>query len=179
MDVTRAQGASLQIAELVEHEQRVVAGAAEVPVVGAALLCAEGRALARIHVEHDGPRRSPLVHGVDPISRQIGERGEVLRPRQPLGLEAAHLAGRGGGPRNRSVADHPTHRRIVAQTPGVVHILVAGEPAKYRLPQQPDQEVLSVLTGARLRQSLATGCAQSEHVVQLAIGQQTAIGGDH
>ena len=111
------------------------------------------------------------VQGVDPISRQIGERGEVLRPCQPLRLEAAHLAGRGGAPRNRSVTDHPPHRRIVAQPLGVVHILVAGEPAKYRLTQQPDQEVASILAGARLRQSLATACGQTKDVVQLAVGE--------
>ena len=49
-------------------------------VVGAAFLLAVGRALARIHVEHDHLRRSPLVHLVDPLAGQIGERGEVLRP---------------------------------------------------------------------------------------------------
>ena len=179
MDVARPQGAPLQIAELVEHEQRVIAGAAEMPVVGAAFLVAVGRALARIHVEHDDARLTPLVHLVNPPAGQIGKSGEVLGPGQPLRLEAAHLAGRGSGPGNRFVADHPTHRRIVAQPLGVVHILVAGEPPEHRLPQQTDQEMLSVLAGARLRQSLATACGQSEHVVQFAIGQQSAIGGDH
>ena len=38
MDVAGAQGASLQISELVEQEQGMVAGAAEVPVVRSALL---------------------------------------------------------------------------------------------------------------------------------------------
>lgn len=47
------------------------------------------------------------------------------------------------------------------------------------LPQQPDQKVLSVLAGASIRQSLATGCGQSEHVVHLAIGEQSPVGGDH
>src|SRR5271169_7262203 len=75
--VARAQGAPLDIAELVEHEQRVVAGTAEMPVVSAAFLLAVSRALARIHVEHDGPRRSPLVHLVDPLARPIGASGEA------------------------------------------------------------------------------------------------------
>src|SRR6516164_9302460 len=43
MDVTRSQSAPLDIAELVEHEYRVIAGAAEMPVVGAAFLLAIGR----------------------------------------------------------------------------------------------------------------------------------------
>jgi len=105
------------------------------------------------------------------LAGQIGKRGKVLRPCQPLRLEAAHLAGGGGAPRNRSATDHPPHRRIVAQSLGVVHILVAGEPAKYRLPQQPDQQMPPVLAGARLRQSLATACGQTKNVVQLAVGE--------
>jgi integrase len=48
------------------------------------------------HVEHDNPRRSSLVHLVNPVAGEIGERGEVLGPAEPLRLEAAHLAGRGG-----------------------------------------------------------------------------------
>jgi hypothetical protein len=53
MDVALAQRRTLQIAELVEHEQRMVAGAGEVTVVGGAFLIAMGRADTRIHVEHD------------------------------------------------------------------------------------------------------------------------------
>ena len=80
MDVPGPQGAALQIAKLVEQEERVIAGAAEVPVVGAAFLCAVSRAFARIHIEHDDPRLTPLVHRVDPLARQISEGGEVHRP---------------------------------------------------------------------------------------------------
>jgi hypothetical protein len=177
--VARPQDAALDIAELVEHEQRVIAGAAEMAVVGAAFLLAVGRALARIHVEHNHPRRSPLVHLVDPPAGQIGEHGEVLLPAQPLRLEAAHLAGRSGKPGNRPVAHHPAHRRIATQPLGVVHVLVTGQPPEHRLPQQPDQQMPSVLAGACLGQSLASACGQSKNVVQFAIGQQSAIGGDH
>ena len=176
--VARPQGAPLQIAELVEHEQRVIAGAAEVAVVGAAFLLAVGRALARIHVEHDDPRRSPLVHLVDPLAGQIGESGEVLGPAQPLRLEAAHLAGRGGRPGDRPVADHPAHRRIAAQPVGVVHVLVAGQPPEHRLAQQADQPMATVLAGARVGQRIGTRVGQAQRVIQLAIGQQPGIGGD-
>src|SRR3954454_22814331 len=44
VDVARTQGAAFQVAELIENEQRVIARAAEVPVVGAALLLTKGRA---------------------------------------------------------------------------------------------------------------------------------------
>jgi len=48
------------------------------PIVGATFLCAVSRAFARIHIEHDDPRLTPLVHRVDPLARQIGKSGEVF-----------------------------------------------------------------------------------------------------
>src|SRR3954447_2382690 len=48
VDVARPQCASLDIAELVEHEQRMIAGTSEMPVVGAAFLFTVGRAFARV-----------------------------------------------------------------------------------------------------------------------------------
>jgi hypothetical protein len=94
--VSGSQRAPLDIVKLVEHEQRVTAHAAEVAVIGAAFLFAVGRAFTQIHVENDDSRRSPLVHLVDPLAGQIGESGKVLGLAQPLRLEPAHLAGRGG-----------------------------------------------------------------------------------
>ena len=78
MHVARPQRTPLDIAELVEHEQRMIAGTGEMAVVGAAFLLAIGRAFARIHVEYDGLRPSPPAHPVDPLTGQIGERGKVL-----------------------------------------------------------------------------------------------------
>ena len=51
--VAGTQGAAFEITELVEHEQRMIAGAGVMPVPNAHLLLAMGRAHARIHVEHD------------------------------------------------------------------------------------------------------------------------------
>src|SRR6516162_1398894 len=113
----------------------MVAGAAEVAVVGTAFLLAVGWALARIHVEHDHPRRSSLVHLVDPPAGQISKSGKVLGPTEPLRLEAAHLARRGGSSGDRPVADHPAHRRVATQSFGVVHVLITSQPSEHRLPQ--------------------------------------------
>jgi hypothetical protein len=135
MHVSGSQRAPLQIAELVEHEQRVAAGAAKVTIVGAGFLLPVSWALAPIHIEHDHLRCPPLMYLVDPLAGQISQRGEVLGPTEPFRLEPAHLAGRSGKAGDRPVADHPAHRRVVTQSLGVVHILIAGEPAKYRLPQ--------------------------------------------
>src|ERR1700730_1929422 len=46
----------------------MITGATEMPIVGDAFLCAVSRAFARIHIEHDDPRLTPLVHRVDPLA---------------------------------------------------------------------------------------------------------------
>jgi hypothetical protein len=66
VNVAWTQRAAFQIAELVEHEQRVKAGAGLMTVPDAGLLFAMGRAYARIHVKHNATRRSSTVHEVDP-----------------------------------------------------------------------------------------------------------------
>src|SRR3954471_18819232 len=78
MDVARPQGTPLDVAELVEHEQRMIAGAGEMAVIGAAFLFAVGGSFARIHVEYDDLRPSPPAYFVNPPTRQIGERGKVV-----------------------------------------------------------------------------------------------------
>jgi hypothetical protein len=62
--------------------------------------------------------------------------------------------------------DDPAHRRIVAQTQSVVHILVAGKATKYRLPEQPGQCVATILAGAcvEIIRSLKVGNTRVENV---------------
>src|SRR5215211_4930519 len=87
VDVAGPQGTPLQVAELVEHEERMVAGAAEVAIVGAALLLAVGRADAGVHVEHDPLYGAASVHAVDPVPRQIRQHRKVGLLGQHLGFE--------------------------------------------------------------------------------------------
>src|SRR5215212_11455591 len=105
MDIAGPEHAAFEVAELVEDEQRVVARAAEVAVPGRAFLLPKGRALGAIHVEDDAVGRPALVHPVDPRAGQGGECRQVRLGWEPLGLEAAHLAGRG----RRSVEPLPAH----------------------------------------------------------------------
>jgi len=93
MYVARAKAAQFQITELVEEEQRVVARATKVPVVGAPFLGAVRLADTAVHVQHDGRLRPPRMHSVNPGPRQIGQCREVGLDGQPTGLEPAHLAG--------------------------------------------------------------------------------------
>src|SRR3984893_15296619 len=61
MNVPGTQRALLQIAELVEHKQRMITGAGIVPIPDAHLLLAMGRADARIHIENDASGRSATM----------------------------------------------------------------------------------------------------------------------
>src|ERR1700732_3504068 len=115
VDIAGAQSAAFQIAELVEQEQRMVAGAGIMAVPDAILLFAVRRAHARIHIEHDTSRRTTTMDGIDPLAGKLGERRKVLCRREPTRLEAAHLARRCCCPQSRLAATHPTHRRIMKQ----------------------------------------------------------------
>ena len=78
VDVAGTKRAAFQITELVEHEQRMIAGAGIMAVPDAVLLFAVGRAHARIHVEHDASRRATTMNEVNPLAGKIGKRQEVL-----------------------------------------------------------------------------------------------------
>ena len=91
VDVAGTEGTPFQIAELVEKEKGMVAGAAEVAVVGRSFLVAMGRADAAVHVENDLRRRVPVMNPVNPSAGKIGKRGEVFFGGQNLRLEATHL----------------------------------------------------------------------------------------
>ncbi len=67
VDVAGSKGASLQIAELVEHKQGMVAGATKVAVVSASFLIAEGWADTGVHVQHDRCHWTALSNAVDPL----------------------------------------------------------------------------------------------------------------
>jgi hypothetical protein len=54
-------------------------------------------------------------------------------------------------------ADHGAHRRIVAESLGVVEVLVPGQAAVDRLTQQGGRGVLSVLAGSMVLQLTGRG----------------------
>jgi hypothetical protein len=108
----------------------------------------------------------------------IGERREVRLSGQPLGLEPPHLAGRGCGPIHALASDDRTHRWIMSETPGIVHVLVAGEPPIHCLAQQAPQLGPNVGAAPPFAESCRCHRRQTESVVQLAIGEQTAVRGD-
>ena len=133
MDVARTQKATLQVTELVEAEERVIAGAAEVPVVSRSLLIAMGRAHRAIHVEDDDLRLLAIMNPVYPESREVGQNRQVLIRRKPLRLEAPHLTGRGRTTIKALAVHDGSHHRVARQSLRIVHVLVSGQTSKHRL----------------------------------------------
>jgi hypothetical protein len=105
---------ALPVAEPVEHEQGTVAGAAEVAVVGGALLPAVGRADRAVRVEDDPGALAGPVRALDPPAGQVHQPVQVRAGRGRLGLEPADLAGRGGGMVPSPTAGHGVQRGIDA-----------------------------------------------------------------
>jgi hypothetical protein len=60
---------------------------------------------------------------------------------------------------------------------GIVHILIPGQPAIDRLPQQVGQRQLDILAPAGIAQMSVHEFAQAETFVQLAHQNQTTVAG--
>jgi hypothetical protein len=73
VDVAGTKRTSFQVAELVEHEERMITGAGIVAVPDAHLLFTMGRAHARIHVEDDALRWTTTMNAINPLARKIGK----------------------------------------------------------------------------------------------------------
>lgn len=63
----------------------------------------------------------------------------------------------------------------MGQTIGVVDVLVPGQTAEYRLPQQPSQQMPGVPATAAFRQRAAGQIGQPKGVVQLPVGQEPGV----
>jgi hypothetical protein len=94
---------------MIEHEQRMIAGAPEMAVIGRAFLAAMDRANGTVHIQDDGLELLTSMHRVNPHARQIGKGSEVVILRQKLGLEPAHLAGGCAATLDGLAADNPAH----------------------------------------------------------------------
>ena len=171
VDIAGTQRTSLQIAELVEHEQWVQALGLEMPVPHCTFLIAMHRALGAVHIQRDALRRPPVMHRVDPAAGQISEGGEVLRSGQHLRLEPTHGAGRRRTPLHRTSTDELAHHRITAQSVGVVDVLIAGKAWENRLAQKAGEIVAAIPASARIGDQPRRHVRQPEGVVQLAVEQ--------
>ena len=115
------------------------------------------------------------MHPVDPGAGQIRQRLQVGVGRQPLGLEAPHLAARSGRTIEPVTANDRPHGGVAGEPLGVVDILVAGEPTEHRLAEQPAQLVARVLATAAVEELRDRDVGEPEGVVQLAVGDVTTF----
>ncbi len=134
-----------------------------------------GRALGTVHVEDDAVGRLAFVHAVDPSARQIRERLQVGVGRQPLGLEAAHLAARSRRTIETLTADDRSHGWIASEPLGVVDILVAGEPTEHRLAEQSAQRMARVVATAAVEELCDRDLGEPEGIVEFTVGEQAAV----
>ena len=178
VDIAGPEHAPLQITELVEHEEWMVAGATEVAVEGSALLFAMGRAERTVHAGHDQLRRVVAMNPLDPDAREVSERGKVVAGGKKLRLEAPHPAGGSGLLCNSAAAGNPAHRRVTSRSVSVVCVLIATEAAEGGLAKQSCQRMPAVLAGARVNEIVANHVGQPERVIEFTIGEQSGVGGD-
>src|SRR5262249_33576124 len=75
-------------------------------------------------------------------------------------------------------ANHGAHRRVNAESLGVVEVRVPGQAAVDRLPQQGGRGVLNIRAGAMVLQLTGGGAGQVEGIVEVAVSQQSGIAGD-
>ena len=158
----------------------MIAHALEVPVVGRALLTAARLTDGTVHIENQCLQRPSLTHRVDPATRQIHERCEILLRAENVRLETADLTGGSGVlvSQRCSATNHVTHRWVDSQSLGVVDILVACQSAVYGLTQQRHKLVLLVAAQAAVFEGGWGHFSQPERLIEFAIRQQSGIGCD-
>ena len=156
----------------------MVAGAAEVAVVGRPLLFAMGWADAGIHVENDLRRRMPVMNLVDPHPVHVGQGFNVPVGGQKLRLETPHLAGRGCLFRDSLAADDPSHDRVEAEPVGIVHVVVPAKASENGLAELRDKTVATVLPTTGVRQYVAGNLAQSDRIIQFPVQHPNCVTGD-
>ena len=71
MHVAGAKHRPLQVTELVEYEERMVAGEPKVAVEGRAFLLTKGRAVEAVHVENQILEGRALIDPVDPMTGEV------------------------------------------------------------------------------------------------------------
>ncbi|CAH2404626.1 hypothetical protein MES5069_440004 [Mesorhizobium escarrei] len=158
MNVARTKFAAFQIAELVEHEQRMIAGAGKVLIVGGTFL---------------------IGLTLESMSSTMALADAGRAPGQSIALTDQPVrrgSGRRQGTRcrcscNGVAADNPSHRRVTSQAVGVVHVLVATQATEDGLAKQSCHLVLAALAGARIDELVANHVRQSERVIELTVGK--------
>src|ERR1035438_10647410 len=87
VDVPLPEHGAFDVSKLVEAEERVIAGAAKMPIVGCALLLAVGLADGAVHVQDNLPQSPAFPQLIDPFTGGVRKSGQIAGLCQHLGLE--------------------------------------------------------------------------------------------
>jgi hypothetical protein len=168
----------LHVAQLVENEQGMVAGAPEVAVEDGAFLLAEGWAVGAVHVEHQPPEPGALMNPVNPKAGEVSQCFQILFGGEHPSLETGHLARRGSKPQGVPVPNKCSHGGVKPETLRIIHIFIPSEPSKNRLPKKGNELMLDVFAQAILVELLSRHLTQIQSLIQLAEGEQSSVRGD-
>jgi hypothetical protein len=150
VDVPGAELRGFAIAELVEGEDRVVAAALEVAVVGRLFLLSVDLHLGTVDVDDDPVGLGLPGVGKNPEGVQGLQLLQVLLCREDLGLEPAPRARTCKGALDVLDAGNHPHGRVVGQALGIVHVLVSSDAAVDGLAEELEEVMADVLARPRL-----------------------------
>ena len=150
----------------------------EVSVVRRLLLRAVDRTFGTVDVEDHPPRASACRGMLNQVRVQASQAVVVLLLGEDVRLESVERRGE----RDARVpplprCQHPK-RRVLGEPLRVVRILVSGQTAVNRLPQQVSQRKLRVASGAGIGEVSLDQRAQAKALVKLAGQQQPGVGRD-
>ena len=144
-------------------------------VVGALLPSAVNRDLGAVHVQHHAVGRIDDLRLGDQVAADPRQTGKVFWLRQQFRLKRLQARGQcRSALQDLLRADQPDGR-VLREPLGVVDILVARQPAVYRLPHEVGQRQLRVLC-AVVGQVTLDEFAEPQAFIQLTHQEQAAVG---
>jgi hypothetical protein len=72
----------------------------------------------------------------------------------------------------------PPHRRVEAESIGIVHVVVPAKASENGPPELPDKTVTTVLPTTGVREYAPGNLGQSDGVIQFSVRQQPSVGSD-
>ena len=115
---------------------------------------------------------------IHPLSIHAGQPFQVVFLGKHLRLEPAHGIGACCLSLGASPSNDDSHGGVLGQPFSIVGVLVAGQTAVHRLPEQRHQLVLHVATAPALLQTGSCRLRQSQGIIQLTACQESGVRGD-
>ena len=138
MDVASPENCPFTVSELIETEQRVIAHALEMTVVGCFFLIAVHRTLRTVNVQNHPLMDSAGHSSFYPPGIKQGKSLEVILLSKQFGLKPTHLACAGGISLRTLPSHQDSHSWVLGKAVGIIGVVVSCEAAVNGLSQQRD-----------------------------------------